>query len=77
MDTRKTGAISLRPTGNSQGGHFFFSLTSERRLNRNRLTLLPMPMEVIDRVHQMAGKGFMSEEIDFYDGNSDKNEDSN
>ena len=35
-------------------------------------------MEVIDRVHQMAGKGFMSaEEIDFYDGNSDKNEDSN
>ena len=35
-------------------------------------------MEVIDRVHQMAGKGFVSaEEIDFYDGNSNKNEDSN
>jgi len=37
-----------------------------------------MPMEFIDRLHQMAGKGFMStEEIDFYDGNSNKNEDSN
>jgi hypothetical protein len=77
MDSRTTGAISLRPTGNSQGGHYFYSLTSGRRLNRNRWTLLPMPMEVIDRVHQMAGKGFMSEEIDFCDGNSDKNEYSN
>jgi len=59
MDSRTTGAISLHPRGNSQGGHYFYSLTSRRRLNRNRWTLLPMPMEVIDRVHQMAGKGFM------------------
>ena len=77
MGPRTTGAISLRPTGNSQGGHYFYSLTSGRRLNRNRWTLLPMPMEVIERVHQLAGKGLNSaEEIDFYDRDSDDTEDS-
>ena len=48
------GAIALRPTGNSQGGYFFFSLTTGRVLNRGRWTSLPMPNEVIDRVHRMA-----------------------
>ena len=36
-----------------------------------------MPMEVIERVHQLAGKGFTwAEEVDFYDRNSDNTEDS-
>ena len=30
MQTRTTGAISLRPTGNEQGGHYFMSLTTGR-----------------------------------------------
>jgi len=54
MATRTTGAIALRPTGNEQGGYFFFSLTTGRVLNRNRWTTLPMPAEVIDRVHALA-----------------------
>jgi acetolactate synthase regulatory subunit len=48
MATRTTGAIALRPTGNEQGGYFFFSLTTGRVLNRNRWTALPMPADVID-----------------------------
>ena len=28
MATRTTGAIALRPTGNKQGGYYFYSLTS-------------------------------------------------
>ena len=48
------GAIALCPTGNAQGGYFFFSLTTGRVLNRGRWTSLPMPNEVIDRVHRMA-----------------------
>jgi hypothetical protein len=28
MDTHTVGAIALRPTGNAQGGYFFFSLTT-------------------------------------------------
>ena len=54
MVPRTTGAISMRPTGNAQGGHFFYSLTTGRILNRNYWTVLPMPAEVILRVHTLA-----------------------
>jgi hypothetical protein len=30
MDTRAVGAIALRPTGNAEGGYFFFSLATGR-----------------------------------------------
>jgi hypothetical protein len=48
MDSRTTGAIALRPTGNAQGGYYFMSLATGRRLNRNHWTTLPMPQDVID-----------------------------
>ena len=54
MAARTIGAIALRPTGDTQGGYFFFSLTTGRVLNRGRWTSLPMPNEVIDRIHRMA-----------------------
>jgi len=54
MSTRTTGAIALRPTGNIQGGYFFLSLSTGKRLNRYAWTALPMPGEVIDRVHVLA-----------------------
>jgi hypothetical protein len=56
MVTRTTGAIALQPTGNAQGGHCFFSLTSGRVLNQNHWTTLPMPQDVIVRVHSMSGR---------------------
>ena len=54
MATRTIRAIALCPTGNTQGGYFFFSLSTGRVLNRGRWTSLPMPNEVIDWVHRMA-----------------------
>jgi len=54
MSTRTTGAIALRPTGNKQGGHYFLSLPTGRKLNRNKWTELPMPAEVIARVNTLA-----------------------
>ena len=54
MQSRTVGAISLRPTGNDQGGHFYLSLVTGRLLNRLHVTPLPMPDEVITRVHEMA-----------------------
>ena len=54
MATQMIRAIALRPTGNTQGGYFFFSLTTGRVLNRGRWTSLPMPNEVINRIHRMA-----------------------
>jgi Reverse transcriptase (RNA-dependent DNA polymerase)/Zinc knuckle len=54
MLSRTTGAIALRPTGNIQGSHYFMSLTTGCRLNRYKWTVLPMPQDVIDRVHTLA-----------------------
>ena len=51
---RTTGAIALRPTGNTQGSWRFMSLATGREITRRRWTALPMPNEVIDRVHALA-----------------------
>ena len=52
--SRTTGAINLGPTGNLQGTHFFMSLWTGRQLHRSNWTILPMPKEVIDQVHNLA-----------------------
>jgi hypothetical protein len=67
MATRTTGAIALRPTGNTQGGYYFYSLGTGRRLNRNRWTQLPMPAEVIDRFHALARRSNASNGLSFAD----------
>ena len=62
-----TGAIALRPTGNAQGGYYFFSLTTGRVLNRNRWTALPMSAEVIDRIHVLARRNNVTNGLFFTD----------
>ena len=69
MAARTIGAIALHPTGNAQGGYFFFSLTTGRVLNRGRWTSLPMPSEVIDRVHRMARQEHGNNGLNFEDRN--------
>jgi Reverse transcriptase (RNA-dependent DNA polymerase)/Zinc knuckle len=59
MVPRTIGAIALRPTGNDQGGHFFYSLSTGKRINRSRWTTLPMPNDVVDRVHRLARRDRM------------------
>ena len=54
MTTRTIGALALRPTGNAQGSYTFFSLNSGRVITRGRATKIPMPDEVISRVHNLA-----------------------
>ena len=54
MQPRTTGAIATRPTGNTQGGFWFYSLTTGRMLDRRRWTALPMPQDVIDRITVLA-----------------------
>jgi hypothetical protein len=65
MDTRAVGAIALRPTGNAQGGYLFFSLATGRRLNRNSWTELPMPKDVINRVHKLARRSKANRDLLF------------
>jgi hypothetical protein len=47
------GALALRSTGNVQGSHLFFGLSSGRVITRNRWTVLLIPTEVVDRVRTM------------------------
>ena len=54
MVPRTIGAIALRPSGNAQGFHYFFSLSTGKRILRNQWTVLPMPADVIDRLHKMS-----------------------
>ncbi len=71
MATRTTGAIAMRPTGNVQGGYYFMSLTTGLRLTRNHWTVLPMPQEVIDRVHNLARRARANRNLLFADRNGD------
>jgi hypothetical protein len=69
LTTRTIGAIALRPTGNMQGGHFFMSLATGRRISRRRWTALPMPDDVIERVHQIATQQNADHGLSFRDRN--------
>ena len=54
MNPRMVGAIALRPVGNGQGSFYFLSVTTGRVLNRLHATALPMPDDIIDKLHRMA-----------------------
>jgi hypothetical protein len=80
MTSRTVGALALRPTGNEQGSYFFFSLSTGRVINRLRATRLPMPSEVIDRVHllawrQQSNRGLVFEDRYNLEDDSDDNND--
>lgn len=68
MASRSTGAIALRRTGNEQGGHYFLNLTSGKVLNRSHWTPLPMPQNVIDRVHVLAIRSHANRALMFRHG---------
>jgi hypothetical protein len=51
---RTTGAIALTPTGNAQGGYYFLSLTTGRKLSQQQWDELPMPDRVIAAVERIS-----------------------
>lgn len=54
MLAQTSGAISVGPLLNRQGGHLFFSLNTGCIVSHRSLTVLPMPQSVINHVHDMA-----------------------
>ena len=65
MRERTIGAIALRPTGNEQGGQYFMSLGTGKRIHRVAWRRLPMPAEAIDRVHKLARRSLAAKTIIF------------
>ena len=69
MAPRIVNVITLRPTANTKGSFYYYSLATGQRLIRRRCTLIPMSDEIITRVHFIATKqkqpnGFMFTRMD-------------
>jgi hypothetical protein len=71
MAPRTTGALAVRPTGNAQGNYYFFSLSTGRIINRAHATKLPMPDDVIERVHALAHRQKANPGLVFLDCNQE------
>ena len=54
INPRTVGALALRPVWNERGSFYFLSIATGRVLNRLHATALPMPGDVIDKLHRMA-----------------------
>ena len=71
-------SLALCLIGNKKGVYFFYSLNTERTINCNNFTSLPIPYGVIYRVHKIPHNDIMvikftnsNEKIDGYDDNID------
>ena len=64
---RSVSAIVLGPTGNAQGSYKFYNLDSGRQFTANQFIVIPMPQEVVDRVHAIADAQNMPHDIIFTD----------
>ena len=62
---RTLGAICLGPSDNQNSGYRFMSLLTGRKVTRTSWTELPMPRQVIERVHSLAAD--QPEQLVFYD----------
>ena len=54
MNPRTIGTIALRPVGNGQGSFYFLNISTGRVLNRLHATPIPMPDDIINKIHRMA-----------------------
>ena len=54
LEPRTSGSVAHRPSGNEQGGHYFLSLHTGKRILRNNWMILPMPNDIVDAVHRLA-----------------------
>ena len=54
MNPRTVGALALQPVRNGQGSFYFLSISTGRVLNRLHATALPMPDDIIEKIHRMA-----------------------
>ena len=74
MNPRTVGTLALRPVGNGQGSFYFLSITTGRVLNRLHATALPMPDDVIDKLHRMARQQKSNPGLVFADRNLNPDE---
>ena len=54
VQERMIDCIYLRPNENNQGGHILMNLNTGKRITRGRVTEIPLPQMVKEKVEQMA-----------------------
>ena len=65
----------MGPTGNWQGGHHFYNVSTGRVINRRSWTELPMPVHVIDKVNEIGKRsGTRVMEMEDHEMEHDDNE---
>jgi hypothetical protein len=64
MQSRTIGAIATRPS-NGEGGYYFISLSTGRRINCRSWTPMTMPAEVIAQVHRLARRSKAKKTLTF------------
>ena len=74
MNPRMVGAIALCLVGNGQGSFYFLSIATGRLLNRLHATVLPMPDDIIDKLHRMARQQKSNPGLVFADRNLNPDE---
>ena len=74
MNPRTVGALTLPPVGNGQGSFYFLSISTGRVLNRLHATALPMPDDIIEKIHRMAQQQKNNPGLIFADQNLHRDE---
>jgi hypothetical protein len=63
------GALAMHPAGNAQGNYYFISLSTGQIVNHAHATKLPMPNDVIKRVHALVHRQKANPGLVFLDHN--------
>jgi hypothetical protein len=69
MSPRTVGALAMRPSGYEQGSWLFFSLKSGRIVVQNHATLVPIPDDATDQVHNWVRRQGTNRGLIFGDRN--------
>ena len=72
MEPWTMGAICLGPMGNTQGRHWFLSLTSRCHIIHHHWTTLPMPQEVVLCITQISHAQGMPSHITYANWRGDE-----
>ena len=56
LKLRTEPALYLYPLGNAKGGAYYMKISNGERVHRNRYTMIPMPEDVVDKVHRLANR---------------------
>jgi hypothetical protein len=60
LKARTLDCLYLRPLFNAQGGHELYHIPTKRIITRRKVTMIPMPQQVIDHINELGAAEGMS-----------------